>query len=302
MGNKKKIGGVALEIVPEAGNPYVPTLMSYRDNGGIMKKLAYAVKNNMPVLLIGETGVGKTSAIRNLAANLNQPLRRVNVNGSMTAEDFVGQLLAKDGATYWKDGVLTEAMREGWWIVIDEINAASPEILFVLHSLMDDDHYIVLTEHPNREMVRPHPNFRLFATMNPPERYAGTKELNKALLSRFPMTLTVETPPPSIEYGSLSHAKSLGDTAASQIADFNSKLRAAYNKEEIEVFVSPRDTANIVKLYDLTKDLTEAVRITVMPRGTKAEQKVILDTARLCFGVVKEVIVAPRPVATTTAI
>lgn len=264
---------------------FVPDLIPYAENRETLNNIAYAVGENMPCLLIGETGVGKTSAIRHIAAKTNHGLRRVNVNGSMTAEDFVGQLLVNASGTYWKDGVLTECMRNGYWLVIDEINAASAEILFVLHSLLDDDHYIVLTEHPDREIVRPHADFRIFATMNPPERYAGTKEMNKALLSRFPVTLTVEVPPEEVEYGILSHAASELDVKKlTQLRQFTEEIRAAYQKEEMDVFMSPRDTAHIVRVFKHTKSLEDAVRMTLVPRGTKAEQKSIVDMARLRFG------------------
>lgn len=288
------IGGVRLDVHAEGGD-FVPEVMPYKENAGLLKTIAHAVKENMPVLLIGETGVGKTSAVRFVAAKTGNNLRRVNVNGSMTAEDFVGQVLAKDGSTYWKDGVLTEAMRKGYWIVIDEINAASPEILFVLHSLMDDDRYIVLTDHPQREIVKAHPNFRIFATMNPPERYAGTQAMNRALLSRFPITLTVKIPPPSIEYGVLSGADKYlpGDTVA-KLKAFVSELRKGYEKEELDVFVSPRDVAHMVRVYRFTESMTAAVEMTIQPRGTNAEQKAIADLARLHFGVKEKPEIVPE--------
>lgn len=274
-------GKITLERNKEGG-VFVPNLMEYGDHGKLLETLAYSIKENMPTLLIGETGVGKTSAVRYLAAVTNNNLRRVNVNGSMTAEDFVGQLLVNNEGTYWKDGVLTECMRNGYWLVIDEINAASAEILFVLHSLLDDDHYIVLTDHPEREIVHAHPNFRIFATMNPPERYSGTKEMNKALLSRFPMTLTIPLPPDAIEFGLISGADSiLKPHELKGFKKFVGEMRNAYNKEEMEVFISPRDLGAIMKVYLFTGNLIEAVEKTIMPRGSRSEQKAIMDTARL---------------------
>jgi len=278
-----KFGKITLPI-QTTETPFIPPLLPYKDHGKLLETIAYAVSENLPVLLIGETGVGKTSAVRHLASRTHNSLRRVNANGSMTAEDFVGQLLVDEKGTYWKDGVLVEAMRNGYWLVIDEINACSAEILFVLHSLLDDDRYIVLTDHPQREIVRPHPNFRIFATMNPPERYAGTKEMNKALLSRFPLTMNVPIPPPAVEFGMLSNADGLLTAdGVKKLRNFVDELRASYDKEEMEVFVSPRDVASIVRIASHTESLSEAVRLTVAMRGTKAEQKAIMDMARLSF-------------------
>lgn len=278
-------GKIEIEM-NKKGGPFVPSLLEYDDHDKLLESLAYSIKENLPTLLIGETGVGKTSAVRYIAAVTNNNLRRVNVNGSMTAEDFVGQLLVNSEGTYWKDGVLTECLRNGYWLVVDEINAASSEILFVLHSLLDDDRYIVLTDHPEREIVKAHPNFRFFATMNPPERYSGTKEMNKALLSRFPMSLTVPLPPDSIEYGTISHADEiLKEDELKGFKKFVSEMRNAYNKEEMEVFISPRDLASIMKIYLFTGNLIEAVEKTIMPRGSKSEQKAIMDSARLNLSV-----------------
>ena len=182
--------GTSLYVPQQAGN--------FVDHGDILKTLAIAIRDNLPVLLMGESGTGKTSAIRYLASETQNGLRRVNLNGGTTADELVGRLLINDKGTYWVDGILTEAMRNGEWIVLDEINAALPEVLFVLQSVMDDDGYLVLTEKDDKEIVRKHPNFRLFATCNPPE-YAGTKEMNKALLSRFAICINAEFPSESKE-------------------------------------------------------------------------------------------------------
>ena len=286
MSKKKNesFGSIKLPV-KQAESPFVPTSGEYKEHRAILETIAYAIRENLPVLLVGETGVGKTSAIRYLASKTKTSLRRVNVNGSMTAEDFVGQLLVNEKGTYWKDGVLTEAMREGYWIVVDEINAASAEILFVLHSLLDDDRYIVLTDHPQREIVKAHPDFRIFATMNPPERYAGTKEMNKALASRFALTLTVPIPPPSVEYGVISSATAvLGEGKTTKLKAFVDEMRKAYDKEEIEVFVSPRDIRHIVQLYLFTASLPKAIELTISGRGTEAEKKAIEKLSTLHFG------------------
>lgn len=281
--NTAGFGQIEVPIKDKAkSGAFVPTLIPYTDHDKILESIAFAIQMNIACLLIGETGVGKTAAVRHIAARTNNDLRRVNVNGSMTAEDFVGQLLVDKTGTYWKDGVLIECMRNGYWLVIDEINAASAEILFVLHSLLDDDRYVVLTDHPQREIVKAHPDFRIFATMNPPERYSGTKEMNKALLSRFGMTLTVGLPPEDIEFGDISKAiGTLDKTEVKGLKSFVAEMRNAYNKEEMEVFVSPRDIAHIVQMYLFTGNLIEAVEKTIAPRGTKAESTAIMNLARL---------------------
>ena len=195
------------------------------DHEDILKTLAVAVRDNMPVLMIGESGTGKTSAIRYLANQTGNGLRRVNLNGGTTADELVGRQLFDEKGVYWIDGVLTEAMRNGEWIVLDEINAALPEVLFVLQSVLDDDGFSVLNEKKDKEIVYKHQNFRLFATCNPPD-YAGTKELNKALLSRFAICIHADFPPEKTELEIIGHH--LGNAVAqSEVAV---KLVALANK------------------------------------------------------------------------
>ena len=118
--------------VNDGQSQYTPkTAGKFIDHEDILKTLAVGVRDNLPILLIGESGTGKTSAIRYLANQTGNGLRRVNLNGGTTADELVGRLLINDKGTYWVDGVLTEAMRKGEWIVLDEINAALPEVLFI---------------------------------------------------------------------------------------------------------------------------------------------------------------------------
>lgn len=157
-----------------------------------LKLIDYAIENNKSVLMIGETGTGKTTMIRELAKTHKRQVVRFNLTGETTVDDFVGKYtLNQKGATEWQDGILLKAMKEGSWLMVDEINSALPEILFVLHSLLDDDKYVVVPQHDN-EIIRAHEDFRFFANMNPTDEYAGTKELNKAFKSRFDVTLYTE--------------------------------------------------------------------------------------------------------------
>ena len=188
------VGSVRVPINLNNTSQYIPREQFYiPPPQGYLEKLAYAVASNLPALLIGETGVGKTMSVRYLASKTNNGLRRVNLNGATTVDEFLGKLLINEQGTYWVNGVLVDAMLAGDWILLDEINACLPEIAFSLHSLLDDDRMVVLMEYDGR-IVRPHPNFRLFASMNPSEegRYGGTKTLNEALLDRFPVVIRME--------------------------------------------------------------------------------------------------------------
>src|SRR3990172_9555931 len=189
-----RVGSISLPV--NTGNPssFIPREQVYiTPSQGYLEKLAYAVSCNLPALLIGETGVGKTLAVRYLAWKTQNGLRRLNLNGATTVDEFLGKMLINEQGTYWVNGVLVDCMLAGDWILLDEINACLPEIAFCLHSLLDDDRMVVLMEYDGR-IVRPHPHFRLFASMNPSEegKYGGTKTLNEALLDRFPVVIRMD--------------------------------------------------------------------------------------------------------------
>jgi len=247
-----------------------------------MKTLAIAVRDNLPILLMGESGTGKTSAIRYMAHETKNGLRRVNLNGGTTADELVGRLLINEKGTYWVDGILTEAMRNGEWIVLDEINAALPEVLFVLQSVLDDDGYLVLSEKDDKEIVNKHKNFRMFATCNPPE-YAGTKEMNKALLSRFAICINAEFPPEKKEFEIIEHH--LGNAIASsemalKMVGLANETRKAKELGKSDYAINTRDVLNTLKLVEFVDPL-EALGLAFANKLDASDNKALKVMAKL---------------------
>lgn len=282
--------------------PYIPhNGGTFIDHGEIMKTLAIAVRDNMPVLLIGESGTGKTSAIRYLANETKNGLRRVNLNGGTTADELVGRLLINDKGTYWVDGILTEAMRKGEWIVLDEINAALPEVLFVLQSVMDDDGYLVLTEKDDKEIVQKHKDFRIFATCNPPE-YAGTKEMNKALLSRFAICINADFPPSAKELeiieNRLGNAVSASEMAI-KLVSLAGETRKAKELGTADYAINTRDVLNILSLSALMEPI-EALALAFSNKLDQADNKALKIMAKLHLPSSKKKATAIRKAVTTT--
>lgn len=165
----------------------------------IFYPLVFAVDSNQPVLLTGDAGGGKSSAVEQLAHLLGAPLVRYNCHTGVDDQALVGAK-EPDGETrelVWKDGLVVRAMREGWWLLLDEMDRAVPTVLFVLQNVLEENGRITL---PTGEVVTKHPNFRIFATANTigpsadhRSLYVGASgRLDEATLDRFGVVIHVE--------------------------------------------------------------------------------------------------------------
>ncbi|KAI8927583.1 hypothetical protein BC831DRAFT_533163 [Entophlyctis helioformis] len=137
-----------------------------------------------PVLIQGPTSAGKTSMVEYLAKLTGHRFLRINNHEHTDIQEYLGGYVSNDqGALVFRDGVLVEALRKGYWIVLDELNLAPSDVLEALNRLLDDNRELFLPE--TQETIRPHPHFMLFATQNPAGQYGGRKQLSRAFRNRF---------------------------------------------------------------------------------------------------------------------
>jgi len=245
--------------IPKTDKKYYTRKISKMDDMDILK-LAYAKRMN--TLLIGDTGSGKTHALRNLAYLMKVPYMRVNLNGATTPEDLVGQWIPHNGSFKWADGVLTKFMKNGGIFVCDEINACSPEILFMIHSLLDDERRIVLTQ-KDGEIVKAHKDFFFASSMNPD--YEGTQKMNQALVDRFQAIL-------NFDYNKAVENKVVSDP---KLLDVSDRLRKCYINQEIE---TPISTRALIQFEDNKQTFGEDVARTMfINRFALEEQKQVKE-------------------------
>ncbi|XP_062836825.1 midasin isoform X1 [Anolis carolinensis] len=137
-----------------------------------------------PVLIQGGTSVGKTSLIRWLATASGNHCVRINNHEHTDIQEYIGCYTSDEsGKLIFKEGILIDAMRKGYWIILDELNLAPTDVLEALNRLLDDNRELFITE--TQETVKAHPKFMLFATQNPPGLYGGRKVLSRAFRNRF---------------------------------------------------------------------------------------------------------------------
>ncbi|KAI0693224.1 midasin [Cytidiella melzeri] len=144
-----------------------------------------AVTRKFPVLIEGPTSSGKTSSIEYLAKRTGHRFVRINNHEHTDIQEYIGTYVSDPttGKLVFKDGLLVRALRNGDWIVLDELNLAPTDVLEALNRLLDDNRELVIPE--TQEVVKPHPHFMLFATQNPPGLYGGRKVLSRAFRNRF---------------------------------------------------------------------------------------------------------------------
>ncbi|KAJ3574669.1 hypothetical protein NPX13_g4291 [Xylaria arbuscula] len=137
-----------------------------------------------PILIQGPTSAGKTSMIEYLANYSGNKFVRINNHEHTDLQEYLGTYVSDaTGKLRFQEGLLVQALRQGHWIVLDELNLAPTDVLEALNRLLDDNRELLIPE--TQEVVRPHENFMLFATQNPAGLYGGRKALSRAFRNRF---------------------------------------------------------------------------------------------------------------------
>ncbi|KAL3824480.1 hypothetical protein ACJIZ3_020509 [Penstemon smallii] len=171
-----------------------------------------------PVLLQGHTSSGKTSLVRFLAERTGHEFVRINNHEHTDLQEYLGSYITDaSGKLVFQEGALVKAVRNGQWIVLDELNLAPSDVLEALNRLLDDNRELFVPE--ICETIRAHPEFMLFATQNPPAFYGGRKMLSRAFRNRF-----VEI-----------HVDEIPQEELSTILEKRCKIPGSYAKKMIDV-------------------------------------------------------------------
>jgi cobaltochelatase CobS len=280
-----RVGQVAVPC--GGGGPLVPRvnpayLFSERFND-----IVEDIVENKRVMLIGHTGAGKTSLIEQVAARAQHGVVRSNMNGQTTVGDFVGFWTVKGGETLWVDGVLPTAMREGLWLIVDEIDFAEPSILAALTAVLEPHGRLTLKEKGN-EVVAPHPAFRLFATANAVgamsqfrHLYQGANLMNEAFLDRWRVyLLDYLSPTEEADVLMRTLAPLMTRTVAATLAAIAADCRAAFAREDLASAFSTRRLLDWAELMLRTGDPERAA-------GPAIYAKISPEDATLIRGIIR---------------
>jgi midasin len=213
-----------------------------------------------PILLEGPTSSGKTTLVEYIAARCGHHVIRINNHEHTDVQEYIGSFSTdQNGSLSFQDGILVQALRQGHWVILDELNLAPSEVLEALNRLLDDNRELYLAE--INEIVKPHPNFRLFATQNPSGAYGGRKPLSKAFRNRF-VELYVDDIPSTEMVTILEKRCGCPPSHAKQLVNIMVDLRLRRSKGNVfmgkDSFITPRDLLRWAERHSGTKqDLAE---------------------------------------------
>lgn len=241
--------------------------------------ISKCVTQSLPVLLVWETGTGKTTIIKKIADDHKKTLIRLNMNGQVGREEFVWKYVLESGETKRQDWPLLTAMRKGYRLLIDEINVALPEVLFVLQSLLENNNGAlgsVLLSEKDGELIKPHKGFRIFATMNPTDKYVGTKDLNLATMSRF-IVYTVNSLLEDEERKLLNERfPRIEEAELFRLTSLATNLREQHMNGNISYFCSSRDLINICTMLDCGIEIEMAIKWCILDKVQDTTDKSVI--------------------------
>jgi len=193
----------------------------YHPTGKEVEVFEEAYKNKIPILLKGPTGTGKSRFIEYIAHKLDKKLITISCHEETSSTDLIGRFIIKGAETVWIDGPLTQAVKNGAIIYLDEIAEARPDVIVAIHSLTD--HRRELFVDKLGETIKAHKDFMLVASFNPGYQ-RGYKELKPSTRQRF-AALSFNYPKEGIEAEILVNETGVDISDAKKLVQIGNKIR-----------------------------------------------------------------------------
>ena len=278
------------ELVPEIDKDYV------FDRDTTLAILS-GFLHNKKVIVHGYHGTGKSTHITQIAARLNWPCVRINLDSHISRIDLIGKdaITLKDGKqiTEFKEGILPWSFQNPVALVFDEYDAGRSDVMFVLQRILESDGYFTLLD--KNKVVRQNRYFRLFATANTiglgdtTGLYTGTQQINQAQLDRWEIVTSLNYLPEDKEMKIiLSKNKKLdnpkGKEIISNMIKVASLTRKGFIAGDISTLMSPRTVLHWAENTEIFKDTGYAFRVTFLNKCDELEKNIIAEYYQRCFG------------------
>ena len=253
---------------------------------------------NRRVMIQGYHGTGKSTHIEQVAARLNWPCIRVNLDSHISRIDLVGKdaIVLKDGkqVTEFREGILPWALQHPTALVFDEYDAGRPDVMFVIQRVLEVEGKLTLLD--QNRVMRPHPYFRLFATTNTiglgdtTGLYHGTQQINQGQMDRWNIVATLNYLPHDDEVEIvLAKSPSYAETpeGKKEIADMvrlADLTRTGFMNGDISTVMSPRTVITWAENARIFANRAFAFRVTFLNKCDELERPIVAEYYQRCFG------------------
>ena len=297
----KQVFGIDSELKVEGfskKNEYVPDIdKHYKFDRDTTLAIIAGFKYNKKVIIHGYHGTGKSTHIEQIAARLNWPCIRVNLDSHISRIDLIGKdaIVLKNNkqVTEFQEGILPWSMQNPVALVFDEYDAMRPDVAFLMTKVLESEGGLTLLE--KNKIIKPNNYFRLFATANTiglgdtTGLYTGTQQINQAQLDRWNIVTT-------LNYLSLENEMEIilaknknfnnpkGKEKISNMIKVASLTRKGFIAGDISTLMSPRTVLHWAENIEIFKDTGYAFRVTFLNKCDEIEKNIIAEYYQRCFG------------------
>ena len=279
-------------------NDYVPDVDDdYLFNAETTLSILAGFKHDRRVMIQGYHGTGKSTHIEQVAAKLNWPCIRINLDSHISRIDLIGKdmIVLKDGKqiTEFREGLLPWAIQNPVALVFDEYDAGRPDVMFVIQRILEISGKLTLLD--QNRIIRPHPFFRLFSTTNTvglgdtSGLYHGTQQINQGQMDRWSIVSALNYLPHEDELTIVSaKAKSFNNKNGKEIISKMIRVadltRNSFVNGDISTVMSPRTVLTWAQNSEIFDDLGLSFKLTFLNKCDELERKIISEYYQRCFG------------------
>lgn len=279
------------------GEDHVPEVDSaYRFNPEVTLALLAGFSRDRRVMVQGLHGTGKSTHIEQVAARLNWPCVRVNLDGHISRLDLVGKdaVVLRDGqqVTEFQEGIVPWALQRPVALIFDEYDAGRPDVMFVIQRILERDGKLTLMD--QNRVISPHPCFRLFATANTvglgnlSGLYHGAQRLNHAQIDRWNIVAALNYLPRDEEIAIVqARVPTFADAAGRALIDSMVAVadltRKGFAAGDLSTLMSPRTVITWAENVEIFRDPALAFRLSFVNKCDEAERAIVAEYFQRCF-------------------
>jgi len=248
------------------------------------------------VMIQGYHGTGKSTHIEQVAAHLNWPAVRVNLDSHISRIDLIGKdaIKLREGkqVTEFHEGILPWALRNPVAIVFDEYDAGRADVMFVIQRVLEHDGKLTLMD--QNEIITPHPQFRLFATANTvglgdtTGLYHGTQQINQAQMDRWSLVatlnyLSIDAESAIVLAKNPHYNNEAGRKTIKQMVTVADLTRTAFMNGDLSTVMSPRTVISWAQNAEIFRNIGYAFRLSFINKCDELERQTVAEFYQRCF-------------------